>query len=100
MRQQKLGAGCVILKSRSPLQPGEARVRSAAAAGMGSALLHASRASTIRLSTRIGDPDPALSTGLWLLTHPELRRSPRVRALLGHMAQELVRMRSVFDPTA
>ena len=90
----------MILKSRSPLQPGEARVRSAAAAGMGSALLPCFLGERDPSLHRIGDLDPALSTGLWLLTHPESRRSPRVRAFLDHMADELVRMRSVFDPTA
>ena len=34
---------------------------------------------------RDGDPDPAFTSDLWLLTHENLRRVPRVRALLDHL---------------
>ena len=54
-------------------------------AGIGAALL----------PSFLGDPDPALvraegfddlpTTDLWLLTHPDLRRTARVRALLDHL---------------
>ena len=29
---------------------------------------------------------PATTTELWLLTHPDLRRVPRIRALMDHLA--------------
>jgi DNA-binding transcriptional LysR family regulator len=73
-------------------------VRDAAAAGMGSALLPCFLGERHPMLRRIGNPDPAFATSLWLLTHPELRRSPRVRAFLDHMADELVKLRSDFDP--
>jgi DNA-binding transcriptional LysR family regulator len=35
---------------------------------------------------RLIEPPEAMTTGLWLLTHPELRRMPRIRAFLDYMA--------------
>ncbi len=35
---------------------------------------------------RVGDPIPDLSTDLWLLTHPDLRRVARIRAFLDFVA--------------
>jgi DNA-binding transcriptional LysR family regulator len=37
------------------------------------------------------------ATGLWLLTHPDLRQSARVRAFLDFMAGELVKMRRLIE---
>jgi len=42
---------------------------------------------------RLGPPEPELATGLWLLTHPDLRRAPRVRAFLDFAAARLAAMR-------
>jgi DNA-binding transcriptional LysR family regulator len=36
------------------------------------------------------------STGLWLLTHPDLRNNPRVRAFLDFMGQQLARKKKHF----
>ncbi len=38
---------------------------------------------------RLAPPEPALAGSLWLLIHPDLRDSPRVRALVDHLAAEL-----------
>ena len=58
----------------------------AAKAGAGLAVLPAylgdPAASLIRVSPMLGD----LATDLWLLTHPDLRLTARVRAMLGHIA--------------
>src|SRR3989442_3141866 len=35
---------------------------------------------------RLGEPIAEAATELWVLTHADLRRSPRVRALMGHLA--------------
>ncbi|MGC3874521.1 LysR family transcriptional regulator [Halomonas sp. GXIMD04776] len=36
---------------------------------------------------RVGEPIPELATDLWLLTHPDLRRVARIRALMEFVAQ-------------
>jgi DNA-binding transcriptional LysR family regulator len=48
---------------------------------------------------RLGPLIPAFATDLWLLTHPDLRHSPRVRAFLDVMAEELTRCRSLIEGT-
>lgn len=40
---------------------------------------------------RVSDDIAALSTPLWLLTHPDLRDTARVRAFLGHVGDNLAR---------
>ncbi len=46
---------------------------------------------------RLGAPNPDFSTGLWLLTHPDLRQSARVRAFLDFMAAEIVKRRRLIE---
>jgi len=42
---------------------------------------------------RLSDVNPEFSAGLWLLTHPDLRQSARVRAFMDFMAAEIGRQR-------
>jgi DNA-binding transcriptional LysR family regulator len=42
---------------------------------------------------RLADPRAAFADDLWLLTHPDLRRQPRVRVFLDFMGQELTALR-------
>ncbi len=42
---------------------------------------------------RLSPPNPEFSTGLWLLTHPDLRQSARVRVFLDFMANEIAKQR-------
>ena len=46
---------------------------------------------------RLAPPDPDFSTGLWLLTHPDLRHSARVRAFLDFVAAEIARQRKQIE---
>jgi DNA-binding transcriptional LysR family regulator len=46
---------------------------------------------------RLSPPNPDFSTGLWLLTHPDLRQSARVRAFLDFMATEIARQRKHIE---
>ncbi len=39
--------------------------------------------------TRVGHPIPALATELWLLTHPDLRNTARIRAVLDFLAESI-----------
>jgi len=68
----------------------------AAEAGLGVAVLPCfvgDRSATLR---RVGEPIAEAATELWVLTHADLRRSPRVRALMGHLAGELRRQRELL----
>jgi DNA-binding transcriptional LysR family regulator len=44
---------------------------------------------------RIGEPVDALGSALWLLTHEDLRTTPRFRALLDFMAERLGRVETI-----
>ena len=46
---------------------------------------------------RLGPPQAGYAADLWLLTHPDLRHSPRVRLFLDFMAQELARLRPLME---
>ena len=46
---------------------------------------------------RIGPRDPAFGTALWLLTHPDLRHSPRVRVFLDFLAVEIGKIRRLVE---
>lgn len=75
-----------------------ATLHQAAAAGLGAAAL----------PRFLADPDPRLerlpvvaadaSRELWLLVHPDLRRSPRVRAVMDHLAEVISLARADLDP--
>ena len=43
---------------------------------------------------RLGRPLASLASELWVLTHPDLKRAPRVRAFLDHAANELTYQRT------
>lgn len=46
---------------------------------------------------RLSPPNADFSTGLWLLTHPDLRQSARVRAFLDFVAAEIVKRRRSIE---
>lgn len=46
---------------------------------------------------RLAQPQTGYAADLWLLTHPDLRHSPRVRLFLDFMAQELARLRPLME---
>src|SRR5215210_6554797 len=46
---------------------------------------------------RLSPPNPDFSTGLWLLTHPDLRQSARVRVFLDFIAAEIVKVRRAIE---
>ena len=59
----------------------------AAKAGLGLAGLPCCLADSAPDLCRLRGPDPTLMTGLWLLTHRDLRESARVRAFIDHLAK-------------
>jgi DNA-binding transcriptional LysR family regulator len=46
---------------------------------------------------RLSPPNPDFSTGLWLLTHPDLRHSARVRVFLDFLAAEIAKLRKFLE---
>ena len=66
-------------------------------AGIGIGFLPCFIADTKPGLTRLAPPDPGFSADLWLLTHPDLRHSPRVRLFLDFMAAELGRMKPLIE---
>jgi DNA-binding transcriptional LysR family regulator len=48
---------------------------------------------------RLGPPNPEFAADLWLLTHPDLRHSARVRVFLDFMAAEIAKQRRFIEGT-
>ena len=48
---------------------------------------------------RLGPPNPEFAADLWLLTHPDLRHSPRVRVFLDFLAAEVAKQRKIIEGT-
>jgi DNA-binding transcriptional LysR family regulator len=46
---------------------------------------------------RLSPPNPDFATGLWLLTHPDLRHSARVRVFLDFVAAEVAKRRRAIE---
>ncbi|WP_102960540.1 LysR family transcriptional regulator [Mangrovicella endophytica] len=46
---------------------------------------------------RLDEPEPAFAADLWLLTHPDLRRVPRIRALLDFLHREIAAAKSLIE---
>lgn len=46
---------------------------------------------------RLAPPEPDFAADLWLLTHPDLRHSPRVRAFLDFLAEQIGRHRRFIE---
>lgn len=61
-------------------------LRAAAAEGLGLAILPCYVGDAEPRLARAGDPVPELESELWLLTHPDLRRVARIRAVLDGLA--------------
>ena len=46
---------------------------------------------------RLLPPRPEFSTGLWILTHPDIRHAPRVRAFMDFCGGELARRKALLE---
>jgi DNA-binding transcriptional LysR family regulator len=64
-------------------------VRIVAEAGIGLALLPRFLGDASQILTRVEFPTEELTTGLWILTHPDLVRSARVHAFIDHFSEAL-----------
>jgi DNA-binding transcriptional LysR family regulator len=66
-------------------------------AGIGIGFLPCFIADTKPGLMRLAAPDPGFSADLWLLTHPDLRHSPRVRLFLDFVAAEIGRLKPLIE---
>ncbi len=46
---------------------------------------------------RLAPPEPEFGSDLWLLTHPDLRHSARVRVFLDFLAAQIAKRRSFIE---
>lgn len=69
----------------------------AVSAGLGAGYLPCMLGDATPALTRIGPADPDLSDALWLLTHPDLRKTGRVHAFLDHCAAAIGRQRAFIE---
>lgn len=70
---------------------------SAARNGLGRALIPCFMGDSDPRLRRVTGPLPELATELWLLTHPDLQRTARIRALLDLLYETLRRRRALFE---
>lgn len=88
---------------RVPLERIAARVNSvnamaqAVASGMGAGILPNFVGDQMPGVARMGGPIGEAASSLWLLTHPDLRRSVRMRAFLDFVGAELARKRKLIE---
>lgn len=68
----------------------------ASRAGLGLAALPCYMGDTDPVLRRLGSPVPEFGSGLWLLTHPDLRRVARIRAFLDFMTPALAAYGPLF----
>ena len=69
----------------------------AAAGGVGLALLPCYVGTAVAGLTQLSPPLPELEGELWLLTHPDLRNTARVRAFLDYCAEAIARRRKLIE---
>ena len=48
---------------------------------------------------RLSPPNPDFGTGLWILTHPDIRHAPRVRAFMEFCGNELAKRKGLIEGT-
>jgi DNA-binding transcriptional LysR family regulator len=72
----------------------------AAAAGVGLALLPCYIGTVVPGLAQLSQPLPDLESELWLITHPDLRNTARVRAFLDFCADEIAKRRHTLEGAA
>src|SRR4051794_10849865 len=73
-----------------------AAMRAAAVAGIGLAPLPCFMADAVPGIRQVLPPVAEMATGLWLITHPDLRRTARVRVVLDLLAARLTQITRRF----
>jgi DNA-binding transcriptional LysR family regulator len=92
---ETVGEERIVYRINTVLGLGEA-----AAAGIGLALMPCFIGATLPGLVRLDAAMPDFGAALWLLTHPDLRQTARVRAFMDFAAAELGRRKGVLEGTA
>jgi len=74
-----------------------AGVAAAIASGMGIGFLPCMHGDLVPHLVRISPIEPEVYDELWLLTHPDIRKSGRVYAFMSHCAQAIGRQRAIIE---
>lgn len=72
-------------------------VVNATADGMGLTMMPCYVGDTDNRLVRVGEPIEALTIELWILTHPDLRHTARVKALMAFLYDELTERKDLFE---
>ncbi len=72
-------------------------IRELAIQGIGAAILPCFLGDASPALARLEQPIAELDTSLWILTHSDLRRAPRVRAFMDFAGAEMTRQRRAFE---
>ena len=83
---------CVVVKVNAV-----ATLATAVEAGLGLGLLPCFIGEQLKNSVRINTIKPNSETGMWVLTHPDLKKAARVRAFLYFFGAELARKRKLIE---
>jgi DNA-binding transcriptional LysR family regulator len=92
LKEHGVDNGRIVYKVNTMLGLAEA-----VAGGAGLALLPCFVGDTVAGLTRLCPPLPELEGELWLLTHPDLRNTARVRAFLDYCGVEMMKRRKVLE---
>ncbi len=90
--RERAGEGRIVYRINTVLGLAEA-----AAAGIGLAVLPCFIGSVTPGLVRYAGPEPDMESGLWLVTHPDLRTTARVRAFMDHAGREIGRRRAQIE---
>lgn len=91
-KKKSLGERQVIFSSSASLA-----VQNAAAEGMGFTLLPCYLGDADPRLVQVGEPVEPLKIELWVLTHPDLRHTARVKALIAFLYEELQKEKHLFE---
>lgn len=69
----------------------------AAAAGIGLTVLPCFIGARTAGLTRVLGPEPEMASGLWLVTHPDIKATARVRVFMDHVGRELHRHKARIE---
>ena len=90
--EQRVPGEKIIFRSDSV-----AGMATAIAAGIGIGFLPCMHGDSIAGLLRIGPIEPDVSDELWILTHPDIRRSWRVSAFMTHCIEAIARQRELIE---
>lgn len=65
--------------------------------GLGVSILPCFMGDSDPMLGRYGEPDPAYNLGLWILLHPDLKRTARVLGFRDHMVQAINEQKDLFE---